>query len=184
MAPGRHRSSATLLALVYATLVLYASLYPFEGWRWPPGQALASLALLPTALHQSAFDVTSNLLGYLPLGALLAVAALRSSWRMRVAVVGAVLLSAALSYGCELLQHFVPGRVPAREDLALNTLGAAGGVMLALAVHATGLVDRWNALRARWFAGDAAVALGIGAHLGERDVAAHDAVHRVTPPIP
>jgi VanZ family protein len=161
MAPGRHRSSATLLALVYATLVLYASLYPFEGWRWPPGQALASLALLPTALHQSAFDVTSNLLGYLPLGALLAVAALRSSWRMRVAVVGAVLLSAALSYGCELLQHFVPGRVPAREDLALNTLGAAGGVMLALAVHATGLVDRWNALRARWFAGDAAVALAL-----------------------
>jgi VanZ family protein len=161
MAPGRHGSSATLLALVYAALVLYASLYPFDGWRWPPGQALATLALLPTALHQSAFDVVSNLLGYLPLGALLAVAALRSGWHMRAAVVAAVLSSAGLSFACELLQHFVPARVPAREDLALNTLGAAGGVVLALAVHTTGLVDRWNALRARWFSGDAAVALAL-----------------------
>jgi VanZ family protein len=161
MPTGRHRSSATLLALVYAALVLYASLYPFEGWRWPPGQTLATLARLPTALHQSTFDLVSNLLGYLPLGALLAVAALRSGWRLRGAVTGAVLLSAGLSYGCELLQHFVPARVPAREDLALNTLGAAGGVLLALAVHAAGLVDRWNALRARWFSGDAAVALAL-----------------------
>ena len=161
MPPGRHRSSATLLALVYAALVLYASLYPFEGWRWPPGQTLATLAKLPTALHQSTFDLVSNLLGYLPLGALLAVAALRSGWRLRGAVIGAVLLSAGLSYGCELLQHFVPARVPAREDLALNTLGATCGVLLALAVHAAGLVDRWNALRARWFSGDAAVALAL-----------------------
>ena len=64
----QHRSSATWLALVYAVLVLYASLYPFEGWRWPPGQTLSALARLPSALHQSTFDIGSNLFGYLPLG--------------------------------------------------------------------------------------------------------------------
>ena len=157
----QHRSSATWLALVYSVLVLYASLYPFEGWRWPPGQTLAALAWLPSALHQSSFDIWSNLFGYLPLGCLLAVAAQRSGWRAGTAVALAVALAAALSYACEELQQFVPGRVPAREDFAMNVAGALAGGLLALAVHAAGWVDRWNALRARWFSGDAAFALAL-----------------------
>ena len=161
MTGARYRSSATWLALVYAALVLYASLYPFEGWRWPPGQTLAALASLPSALHQSSFDVGSNLFGYLPMGGLLAVAAQRSGWRAGPAVALAVVLAAALSYGCEELQQFVPGRVPAREDFAMNVAGALAGGLLALAVHAAGWVDRWNALRARWFSGDAAFALAL-----------------------
>lgn len=161
MPSARHRSSATWLALVYAALVVYASLYPFEGWRWPPGQSAAALAWLPTAVYQSPFDRLSNLLGYLPMGGLLTVAALRSGWRIGPALLLALLLSTALSYGCELLQHFVPGRVPAREDLQMNALGALGGCTLALGVHLTGLVDRWHTLRTRWFAGDAAFALAL-----------------------
>ena len=92
MAHGGPRSSATLLALVYGVLVLYASLYPFEGWRWPPGQALTVLMGLPTAQHQSVFDIGSNLLGYLPLGGLITVAALRSGWTARPAVALALLV--------------------------------------------------------------------------------------------
>ena len=161
MTGAPHRSSAVWLALVYAALVLYASLYPFEGWRWPPGQSLAVLALLPRAVHQSPIDIGSNLLGYLPLGGLLTVAALRSGWRAAAAMAWALVLTATLSYGCEVLQQFVPARVPTREDLAMNVAGALAGGLLALAVHAAGLVDRWNALRARWFAGDAAFALAL-----------------------
>jgi VanZ family protein len=161
MTAGRHRSSATLLALAYAMLVLYASLYPFEGWRWPPGQNWRVLLALPTAVHQSVFDVVSNLLGYMPLGGLLTVAALRSGQTRRQATLRALFLASALSYGCELLQHFVPARVPAREDLAMNAAGAVLGVLVALAVHRMGLVDWWHRLRQRWFAGDAAVALAL-----------------------
>ena len=161
MISTQHRSSAAWLALVYAALVLYASLYPFEGWRWPPGQSLAVLALLPRAVHESLFDIWSNLLGYLPLGGLLTVAALRSGWRAAPAMAWALVLATALSYGCELLQQFVPGRAPTREDLALNVAGALAGALLALAVHSAGLVDRWNTLRARWFAGDGAFALAL-----------------------
>ena len=40
MPDRRPRSSATPLALAWAALVLYASLFPFSGWRWPPGQSL------------------------------------------------------------------------------------------------------------------------------------------------
>ena len=161
MKGSQHRSSATWLALVYAVLVVYASLYPFEGWRWPPGQSLATLAWLPSALHQSTFDVGSNLLGYLPIGGLLTLAAQRSGWRAGPALGLALALTALLSFSCEVLQQFVPRRVPAREDFMMNVAGAGGGGLLALAAHAAGWVDRWSILRSRWFSGDAAFALAL-----------------------
>ncbi len=161
MAPPRHRSSASPLALVYAALVLYASLYPFAGWRWPPGQDLLALARLPWAHWIGGFDAWANGLGYLPLGALLCVAARRSGWRRRNALLLAVAAPAALSYGTEWLQQFLPRRVPAMEDFLMNTGGAAAGALLAMGLHAVGLVDRWHALRERWVAPDSAGALAL-----------------------
>jgi VanZ family protein len=156
---SRHRSSATGLAWVYATLVVYASLFPFEGWRWPPGQSLLALLVLPSALHQSVFDISSNLLGYAPLGLFAATARLRNGARLRHALLSAGLGGALLSWGCEVGQHFMPTRVPAFEDWIYNTGGAFGGALLAVAAHRAGLVERWSRLRARWFSGDAAPAL-------------------------
>ena len=158
---ARHRSSATPLAAVYAALVVYASLFPFEGWRWPPGQDFLALTTLPWTRWQDDFDRTSNLLGYLPLGALLCIALRRSGWSTWPALLLALALPALLSYGTELLQQFLPRRVPALEDFLLNTAGAALGALLALAGHALGLVGRWQALRARWFARDSAGALAL-----------------------
>ena len=161
MAHPRHRSSATPLAAAYALLVLYASLYPFVGWRWPPGQGLAALAVLPKTNWLLAFDITSNLLGYLPLGALLMLALRRSGWRVGTALLLAVALPALLSYTTEVLQHFVPGRVPAFEDWLMNSAGALAGALLALLLHALGVVDVWHALRSRWFVRDSAGALAL-----------------------
>jgi VanZ family protein len=161
MASTRHRSSATPLALAYGVLVLYASLYPFTGWRWPPGLAALSLALLPWTSWHYAFDIWSNVLGYMPLGLLIAIAALRSAWPLRAAIGCAVLLPPLLSYCCEVLQHFVPGRVPAMEDFISNSAGAALGAMLAWLASAMGLVSRWTAIRRRWFAFDGAGALAL-----------------------
>lgn len=161
MASSQHRSSATPLALAYAALVLYASLFPFTGWRWPPGQDFASLALLTWTRWQGGFDLTSNLLGYLPLGALVCIAARRSHWRWQPALLVAVLVPAALSYGTEVLQQFLPRRVPAMEDVILNSAGAAAGALLALLAHALGLLGRWNTLRELWFTRDSAGALAL-----------------------
>lgn len=158
---ARHRSSATWLALAYALLVVYASLYPFEGWRWPPGRTLQELLVLPEAIHQDAFDRWSNGLGYAPLALLGALALLRSGWRAAAALPLAVAMAAALSYGCEWLQHFVPARVPTRGDFVLNSAGALGGALVAWALQASGAVDRWSRLRQRWFTGDAAYALAL-----------------------
>lgn len=157
----RHRSSASPLALAYAALVLYASLYPFADLRWPPGQSLEALVRLPWTRWLGAFDVTSNVLGYLPLGGLVALAGLRSGWRMRWALLAALLLPASLSYATEVLQQFLPRRVPAIEDWLANSAGALAGALLAAMGHALGIVDRWHALRERWFARESAGALAL-----------------------
>ncbi|HLL19275.1 MAG TPA: VanZ family protein, partial [Rubrivivax sp.] len=161
MADARHRSSASPLALAYAALVLYASLYPFDGWRWPPGQSVEALVLLPWTRWLGSFDVTLNVLGYMPLGGLVLLAGLRSGWSMITALLAALVLPAALSYGTEVLQQFLPRRVPAMEDWAANSAGALIGALIAALAHALGLIDKWHALRERWFARESAGALAL-----------------------
>lgn len=161
MPAARHRSSATPLALAYAALVVYASLYPFSGWRWPPGQTLATMAALAWPPWRDEFDLWANLAGYLPLGALLLIAARRSGAATLPALVLAVAAPALLSYTMEVLQHFMVGRHPSLKDLAMNALGAVCGALAAMAAHRLGWVDRWQALRERWFARDSAGALAL-----------------------
>ncbi len=159
MTTDRSWSSATWLALSFAALVLYASLFPFEGWRWPPGQDLSVLLVLPKSRYHEPFDTWSNLLGYMPLGGLVTVAARRSGWSSQASLSLALPVGMLLSYGCEVLQQFVPGRVPSLNDFAMNSLGNALGSLLALGVHRLGWVDGWQRFRNRWFSGDAAFAL-------------------------
>ena len=142
-----------LLALALTCLIVYASLYPFSEWR---NQGISPFAFLgsPLPKYWTGFDVGTNLLGYAPLGFLLALSALRSrrvGWAVSAAVLGAGLLSLCM----ETLQGFLPSRVPSTVDLALNTLGAWLGACCALALERTGLVDRWGRVRGRWFSPDA-----------------------------
>jgi VanZ family protein len=153
MAPrSRHRtSSAAPLAWAYAAVVLYASLYPFSGWRWPPGQDFITLLALPWPPWRDPFDQWANLLGYLPWG-LLCMLGLRSrGLGLPVAFAAVLLLTAALSYATEVTQNFLPGRHPSLKDWAMNTAGGASGATLAVALQALGATGRWGALRERWF---------------------------------
>ena len=147
---ARHRSSAAPLVWLYAGLIVYASLYPFTGWRSTGVSPFAFLAM-PWPRWWTGFDLISNLFGYLPLGALILGALVRSGGRpaaaFSIAVAGAGLLSMAM----EVLQNFLPQRVSSNIDLVLNIGGAALGAALAWGVHRLGLVDRWQMLRDRWF---------------------------------
>ncbi|MES2959574.1 MAG: VanZ family protein [Pseudomonadota bacterium] len=149
---ARHRSTALPLAFAFAALVVYASLYPFMGWRWPAAQGGLALLQLPWPPWRNTFDEVSNLLGYVPLGALLFVAVLRSGGTAWRALTVALLASAALSFSVELAQNFLPTRVPSLKDCAFNVAGAIAGAVLAALLHNLGWVDRWHALRERWFA--------------------------------
>jgi len=146
----RHRSSATPLAAMYAALIVYASLYPFAGWR-VPGVSPWSFLRLPFPHWWTAFDLISNLLGYMPFGALAFGALVRSGWRVGVALFVATMLGGAVSFSMELLQNFLPQRVSSNVDLALNFVGTFWGALVGAAMHWQGGVERWHAVRQRWF---------------------------------
>jgi VanZ family protein len=155
----RQRSTALPLALVYVLLVVYASLYPFSGWRWPAGATWSELLWLTWPPWRNRFDEWSNFLGYAPLGALLALGWARSGLPLALGVLAALCLPALLSYAMECTQHFIPRRVPSGRDWVLNAGGAAMGVGLALGLVGLGWVDRWRMWRLRWFEPQASPAL-------------------------
>jgi VanZ family protein len=146
----------------YVALVVYGSLYPFSGWR---ALGIGPFAYLADPLPQylTAFDVVTNVLGYMPLGALI-VLALYPHGRGALAVCAAFIGGALLSGTMEAIQTYLPTRVASNLDLAANALGALlGGVLTAPATSA--LLDRGVLRRLRfvWFERDAAYVLGLTA---------------------
>lgn len=144
-----HKSAAWPLALVYVGLIVYASLYPFAEWR---DQGIVPWAFLaaPLPRYWTGFDVAINVVGYAPFGGLLALSAVRSG-RVRHAILVPIAVAALLSLTMESLQSYLPARVPSREDLLLDTLGAACGAITTVALAKLGAIDRWSQIRARWF---------------------------------
>jgi VanZ family protein len=145
----RRRSSAVPLAWLYAALIVYASLYPFDGWRAARAPVLDFL-WLPWPRWWTGFDLAFNLLGYTPLGLLVAWASMRLGVRKLRPWWIAVGLAAVLSLTMEVLQNFLPPRVPSNVDWALNVAGAALGAALGGLVQRTGGVARWQSLREKW----------------------------------
>ena len=144
-----HKTAAWPLALIYTALIVYASLYPFEGWRYV-GIAPWSFLGAPLPRYWTGFDVAANLAGYAPLGFLLALSALRTNPRLPavlLATVGAALLSLAM----ESLQTYLPMRVASNVDLALNLAGAWLGALAAFGLEKAGAIARWSRFRDRWF---------------------------------
>ena len=151
--PGR--SAAPWLALIYAVLVVYASLYPFAGWRWPGSLADPRPWLLPWPPWRNTFDEVANLAGYAPFGLLVFVSRLRAGRGVGVAALVGMLVPALASWALEMAQAFLPSRVPSARDWALNAAGAAVGVALGLALRSAGVFEHWQRWRGQWFQGQA-----------------------------
>jgi VanZ family protein len=126
----RESPLARSLFFVYVLLVVYASLYPLSGWR---DQGLSPFAYLAASRprYVTAFDVVTNLLGYLPYG-FLCVLAVFPRLRGRHALVAAALSGAVLSLLMEAAQSFLPARVPSNLDVACNLAGALAGAALGI----------------------------------------------------
>jgi VanZ family protein len=147
---ARHRSSAAPLAWLYAALIVYASLYPFADWRMPGVSPLAFLTL-PWPHWWTWFDLVTNLLGYIPFGALVFGALVRSEVPVRPGMLLACVAGTVLSLAMEFLQNFLPQRVASNVDLGVNALGTLVGVLIAWGMHVRGVVERWQVARDRWF---------------------------------
>lgn len=155
----RQRSTALPLAASLAALVVYASLYPFSGWRWPAGLDVWQFFQLPWPPWRNRFDEAANFLGYVPLAGLLYAATIRSGYPSARGWLAALLGCTALSYTVEVTQNLLPTRVPSLKDCAFNVGGALAGTSLAALVHALGWVERWQRMRMRWFSRRSAGAL-------------------------
>ena len=147
------KTAAWPLAFIYAALIVYASLYPFENWR-SQGVDWTAFLLAPWPKYWTGFDVLSNVLGYAPLGFIVALA-LRRSARHLPAVILSLLAGSLLALCMETMQLFLPARVPSNVDWELNTLGTFLGAICAWTLERFGFLDRWSRFRANWFAPDA-----------------------------
>ncbi|MDP2370449.1 VanZ family protein [Rhodoferax sp.] len=152
-----HKTSAWPLAWIYVVLVVYASLYPFSDWR-DQGMAPWTFLTAPLPKYWTWFDVLTNVLGYAPLGFLLALSAARTH-RVMHGVVAATVAATLLSLLLETMQGYLPVRVPSNVDLALNSMGAWFGALAASVLERIGVLDRWSRFRARWFVPEARGAL-------------------------
>jgi VanZ family protein len=153
------RTTAWPLAWLYAGLIVYASLYPFDSWR-VQGIAPWSFLTAPLPRYWTGFDVVSNVLGYGPLGFLWALT-LHRMWPRWPSVWMAVGAAAGLSFTMESLQMFLPMRVPSSVDLVLNVAGAGLGAVLARVLEYWGAMSRWGRFRERWFVSESSGAMAL-----------------------
>jgi VanZ family protein len=156
----RHRSSAVPLSWLYGALIVYASLYPFVGWR-VPGAGPLDFLVLGWPRYWTTFDLVANLLGYLPFGFLLFVAFVRGGRGAGVAALLACVGGTLLSLTMEVLQNYLPHRVSSNVDLALNAAGTALGVAIGALLHWRGGIAQWQKLRDRWFVARSAGGLAL-----------------------
>lgn len=146
---GSPVARASLLA--YLLLIVYASWYPFTGWR-SSGLPLLSFLNLVKQRYWTGFDVMVNIVGYVPLGVLLVLALypfVRGIWAALLATILGILVSGTM----EAVQNYLPSRVPSNLDLLTNSAGAFIGACIG-PLLARGLLQegRLSRLRRRWFA--------------------------------
>ena len=128
--PGTHRkasASVRIALLVYVLLIIYASGFPFSGWR---DNGLLPWTYLGERMphYWTSFDLIVNVIGYVPLGALVVLALyprVRGLWAVLIAIASGMLLAATL----EALQSYLPSRVPSNLDLMTNSLGVVIGAL-------------------------------------------------------
>jgi VanZ family protein len=132
MAREQPSTLARYLFVACLLLVVYASLYPFSGWR---DQGLPAFAFVTAPFTRPIqwFDVVANVLGYIPLG-FLAVLATYPRLRGSAGVAFGVACSILLSFALESLQLYLPTRTSSNLDLLANAAGGSLGTLLALAV--------------------------------------------------
>ena len=167
LSDAMHKTSAWPLAQAYAALVVYASLYPFAGWR-DQGIAPWDFLFEPAGRkYWTGFDLAANVVGYVPLGFLLALSFMRRgncaaspaspTWRPSRSRCWP---ARRCRFCMEALQNYLPSRVPSNVDFGLNVAGHAGrGGRSPAALELAGAIDHWSRFRERWFVAEARGAL-------------------------
>lgn len=139
--PGISKVAIGFFSLLYLVVLVYGTLYPYQGWRVPEGGFLRNF--LETEMSSlSATDMITNVLIYIPAGSLWA-AFLAPRIRWPAAVLLAIVLGAGLSFSLEVMQVFLPARTSALSDLILNVLGSVMGAGAAFFIFGQSRLGLW-----------------------------------------
>ncbi|MFZ4878537.1 VanZ family protein [Janthinobacterium sp. Mn2066] len=150
--PLRHSPLARAALLAYVFLIVYASWFPFTGWRSTGLSPFTFLENTAMPRYWTGFDVGINIVGYVPLGALIVYSLFPrvTGW---LAILIASLCGVFISGSMETVQSYLPSRVSSNLDFYTNSAGCCAGAIIG-ALSARKLLDqsRLLRLRQRWFA--------------------------------
>ena len=122
--------AARYVLAVLAFGVVYASFRPFSGWRPPPRGWFAFLGD-PIAFVNK-WDHFLNVVGYVPLGFLAALALVGARRSIATAALAALVGCTAFSVGVETLQSALASRTSSLVDVVTNAMGSAIGAFAAM----------------------------------------------------
>lgn len=146
MAEVAHRSvpAVRALNLLCLALITHGSVYPWT-FAWPErGTAGEWEALLAnSSLWSSLGDVVGNVVLFVPLGVLAWLDLRRAVPRTASRIVVLMVLGIFFAFSLQLLQFFVPTRVPQLSDVVWNALGLLLGMA---AVQFLGRLGVWMGL--------------------------------------
>jgi VanZ family protein len=137
------------LFATYVAALIYASLFPITGWR-NVDDGLFTFIFKPWPRAWGGFDVISNYLAYIPLG-LVVCLRLSKAQRSFRSIVTSCLYGFGLSFSLEVMQNFLPTRVPSSLDIVFNTLGALTGALLGAAQSTNqAKLQPWQDFTRKW----------------------------------
>ncbi|MDY7546222.1 VanZ family protein [Glaciimonas sp. CA11.2] len=143
-------SFARVSLLIYLLLIIYASWYPFSGWR-DVGLTPWAFLSAPLPHYWTLFDVWTNIVGYMPLG-LLTVLVLPRRIPLTLTVILVTLAGILFSGVMEAVQTYLPTRVSSNLDLLTNSIGAlSGSIIGAIFRYRFSPENKLLLLRERWF---------------------------------
>ncbi len=145
--------------LAYVLLIVYASWYPFSGWRDLGLSPLIFLQHIDLPRYWTKFDAITNIIGYIPLGLLIVY-----GLYPRVQGWAAFALTTALGLLCsgtmEAVQTYLPSRVSSNLDFYTNAVGCSVGAVLGvLTVRKLLGQSHLYRLRRHWFSPNASQGL-------------------------
>jgi VanZ family protein len=114
--------------LVLSCLMVFATLFPLTGWR-DLGLSPWAFLFAPPPRWWTAFDLLSNVAGFIPFGVCGVLAVypyIRRGWAVMVVALLAMLLSGSV----EALQTYLPERIPSNLDVMSNSLGGLIGALI------------------------------------------------------
>jgi VanZ family protein len=135
--------------LVYIVLLVYGSLSPWGGWR-SLGVGPFSFLIAPWPTYVTLFDLTLNVLAYVPLGLLLALV-LHPWLRAPARILATAAIAALASILLESAQSYLPTRIASNLDVLANLAGAVIGAVAGTRLAPT-LIDNRQLVHAhgRW----------------------------------